>query len=94
MSVSNTLVDRRNFLKTGLVGATGLVVGFYLPTRTEARAAARGVEAAAPSVLNAWVHIGTDDNVTLLISKSEMGKALRPRLPCSSPKSSSAIGRG
>jgi isoquinoline 1-oxidoreductase beta subunit len=76
MSVSNTPVDRRNFLKTGLVGATGLVVGFYLPTRTEARAAARGVEAAAPSVLNAWVHIGTDDNVTLLISKSEMGQGV------------------
>ncbi len=72
MSLSHTPLDRRNFLKTGLAGATGLVIGFYLPSRRELLAA----EAAAPSVLNAWVHIGSDDKVTLLISKSEMGQGV------------------
>ncbi|MGA3294690.1 MAG: xanthine dehydrogenase family protein molybdopterin-binding subunit [Candidatus Acidiferrales bacterium] len=64
--------DRRSFLKAGLAGATGLVVGFYLPGRNEVLAA----EAPAPSVLNAWIQVGTDDNITILISKSEMGQGV------------------
>jgi isoquinoline 1-oxidoreductase beta subunit len=72
MSLTNTPLDRRNFLKTGLAGTTGLVIAFYLPGRREALAA----EAAPPAVLNAWIHIGTDDAVTLLISKSEMGQGV------------------
>ena len=34
-----TGIDRRGFLKTSLAGATGLVIGFYLPGRFEALAA-------------------------------------------------------
>jgi hypothetical protein len=45
-------LDRRSFLKTGAAGAAGLVIGFYLPGRVEALAAAPA-GAAAPAVLNA-----------------------------------------
>jgi len=68
--VSATLsVDRREFLKLGVAGTGGLLLGFYLPTRAgDAQAAAAAVK------LNAWVHVGTDDVVTLFIHKAEMGQ--------------------
>jgi isoquinoline 1-oxidoreductase subunit beta len=68
-------VDRRNFLKTGGAGAAGLVIGFYLPGRFE-ELAASPVGAAAPAALNAWMRMGTDDRVTILIDKSEMGQGI------------------
>jgi isoquinoline 1-oxidoreductase beta subunit len=71
-------LDRRGFLKTGLAGATGLVIGFYLPGRFEALAAARSD--AVPAALNAWIHIGTDDMVTIMIDKSEMGQGIMTAL--------------
>ncbi len=72
MSLGTPVLDRRNFLKTGAMGATGLLIGFYLPGRPEARAAAP----AAPVALNAWIHVGTDDLVTIFIDKSEMGQSI------------------
>ena len=56
-------VDRRDFLKTA---AGGLLVGFFLPSR--------GSAVAVSSKLNAWVHVGSDDLVTLYIHKAEMGQ--------------------
>ena len=67
-------VDRRGFLKTSLAGATGLVIGFYLPGRSEALAVSAA--GAAPATLNAWMRIGADDSVTILIDKSEMGQGI------------------
>jgi isoquinoline 1-oxidoreductase beta subunit len=72
MSSSAYVVDRRGFLKMGAAGATGLLIGFYLPERVEALAAAPESAIA----LNAWVHVGTDDIVTILIDKSEMGQSI------------------
>jgi isoquinoline 1-oxidoreductase subunit beta len=77
MSAITNPVDRRSFLKTGIAGATGLVIGFYLPGRREVLAAA---PAATPAVLNAWVHISPDDKVTIVISKSEMGQGVETSL--------------
>src|SRR6266705_3845585 len=76
---TTTAVDRRSFLKTGVVGATGVVIGFYLPGRFEALAAApAGV--AGPAALNAWMRIGDDDRVTIMIDKSEMGQGIQTAL--------------
>jgi CO/xanthine dehydrogenase Mo-binding subunit len=58
----------------GAAGAAGLVIGFYLPGRFEALAAARGVGAVAS--LNAWMRISPDDTVTIMIDKSEMGQGI------------------
>src|SRR5260221_10190076 len=79
MSTGSSLINRRNFLKTGAVGATGLVIGFYLPGRFEALAASP-VGAASPATLNAWMRIGTDDSVTIVIDKSEMGQGIQTAL--------------
>ena len=64
MSVA-VLVDRREFLKLGLAGTGGLLLGIALPSRLAA--AAVGDAASTPVKLNAWVHIGTDDVVTFFI---------------------------
>src|SRR5580658_7398848 len=63
-------VNRRSFFKTAAAAAGGLVVGFYLPER-ETLIADTAVTA---SKLNAWVHVGSDDSVTLFIHKAEMGQ--------------------
>ena len=67
--MSTTILNssRRGFLK--LTG--GLVVGFYLP---ESKPLAAQTAAATPPKVNAWVRVGTDDSVTLMIHKSEMGQ--------------------
>ena len=67
-------IDRRSFLKTSTAGAAGLVIGFYLPGRFEALAAAPAD--AAPASLNAWMLISPDDTVTIMIDKSEMGQGI------------------
>jgi isoquinoline 1-oxidoreductase beta subunit len=80
MSAGTTMkVDRRSFLKTSAAGATGLVIGFYLPGRFEALAAPPA-GSASPAALNAWMRIGTDDSVTIVIDKSEMGQGIQTAL--------------
>lgn len=76
MSVMNTGIDRRKFLKAGLAGATGLIVGFYLPGRREVLAAET-----APAVMNAFIHVSPADTVTIVVSKSEMGQGVATALP-------------
>ena len=78
MSVIVANPDRRNFLKTSVAGAAGLLIGFHLPWRFEAQAAERSEAAAA--ALNAWIHIGADDVVTVMIDKSEMGQGVMTSL--------------
>ena len=74
MSASTALnaMNRRGFLKTSLAGATGLVVGFYLPSRAEAFT----MTSAEPQALNAWIHITPEDVVTIVCDKSEMGQGI------------------
>ncbi len=61
-------VNRRDFLKTGAAAAGGLLIGFYLPDHEDLAAATTDAK------LNAYVHVGSDDMVTLFIHKAEMGQ--------------------
>src|SRR5579864_4088730 len=72
---TTTGINRRGFLKTGVAGAASLIVGFYLPGRFEALAAAPAA-GAAPASLNAWMLISPDDSVKIMIDKSEMGQGI------------------
>ena len=65
-------LNRRNFLRAGAASAAGLWVGFYLPERSKLDAQFGGP--AASSAPNAYIHIGTDDSVTFIIAKGEMGQ--------------------
>ena len=74
---STPSLDRREFLKKSAVGGTGLIIGFYLPGKYEALA---GTPPKDPTAINAWVQIAPDDNVTVLIDKSEMGQGISTAL--------------
>src|SRR5215469_8501420 len=63
--MSVTRIDRRGFLQSA---AGGLLLGFRL-TR-----GAQPAIAATDSKLNTWIHIGSDDSVTLFVHKAEMGQ--------------------
>src|SRR5881296_2113722 len=67
-------MPRRNFLKLTVAASGGLLIGFYLPgMQPEAQAATF-----AP---NAFVRIGTDDSVTVIVNHSEMGQGVFTALP-------------
>ena len=66
--------SRREFLKAGAALGGGLVLGIALPDRL-------GHGAPATAMPNAWVKIGSDDTVTILCARSEMGQGVYTALP-------------
>ncbi len=68
-------VNRREFLEISSAAGMGLLIGFRLPVRTVFRTEV------GPSDLNAWIRIGTDDLVTLIVHESEMGQGVLTSLP-------------
>ncbi|HEX9391022.1 MAG TPA: xanthine dehydrogenase family protein molybdopterin-binding subunit [Usitatibacteraceae bacterium] len=77
---ANTNLKRRQFLKTsaaaGAYAAGGLVIGFHLPAG--AKTAAVNAKTAQP---NAWVKIGSDNTVTIICHRSEMGQGTYTAMP-------------
>jgi isoquinoline 1-oxidoreductase beta subunit len=62
-------MDRRDFLQTsGAIGAA-LVIPIHFQSR------------AAPFAPNAWLRIGADDSVLVLVDRSEMGQGVTTSLP-------------
>src|SRR5512134_2340625 len=61
---------RRSFLKAGAATGGGLVIGFHLPV------VASAAEAAGPAKLNAYVKVGTDNQVTFVCGQVEMGQGV------------------
>jgi isoquinoline 1-oxidoreductase subunit beta len=71
-------IERRQFLKFSVAASGGLLIGFYF----------RGVSALASEQLsadtfmpNAFVRIGTDERVTVIVNHSEMGQGVYTSLP-------------
>ena len=67
--------SRRDFLKVSGTVAGGLALGFYLPQGP------RVAQAAASHSPNAWIKIGTDNQVTILVARSEMGQDVYTSMP-------------
>jgi len=73
---------RREFLRKAALSATGLVIAFHVPARRRAWAAEPAVsKPAALPPANAFLRIGTDDTVTVLLAHSEMGQGIWTSLP-------------
>jgi isoquinoline 1-oxidoreductase beta subunit len=76
-----TNLKRRAFLKatvaTGVASASGLVIGVYMPALAAAPAKA------LPKVVqpNAWVKIGTDNKITIICHRAEMGQGTYTAMP-------------
>jgi isoquinoline 1-oxidoreductase beta subunit len=67
-------ISRRDFLKAGALLGGGLVLGVSLPSAAPAAKQTR-------TALNAFVRIGTDDTVTIVVNHSEMGQGVYTSLP-------------
>ena len=69
---------RRDFLKVSGTVAGGLALGFYLPNGPKVAQADGGGGYASP---NAWVRIGLDNVVTIMVARSEMGQDVYTSMP-------------
>src|SRR5437773_6870777 len=71
-----TQVTRRAFLETAGAASAGLVISFYLPSGPRFRSTT-----AAPFAPNAWLRIGADESVLVIVDRSEMGQGVTTALP-------------
>ena len=81
-------LKRRDFLRVSAAAGGGLLISLYLSEVTDAATTAgmfAGVPqpgmAALPFAPNAFVRIGTDESVTVIVNKSEMGQGVYTSLP-------------
>lgn len=74
--------SRRRFLKASALAGGGLVLGFFVPAaRRYADAATAAAQAAGTFAPNAFLRIGSDDTITVLLAHSEMGQGIWTALP-------------
>jgi isoquinoline 1-oxidoreductase subunit beta len=81
MNAATPEIGRRHFLIGLVVVAGGAAAGTWLATRQERLIGTSipvnaAVSGGKPFVPNAFVHIGTDDSVTVIIGKAEMGQGI------------------
>ena len=77
-------ISRRVFLKAGAAAGAGLTLAFYLPSGiAQMSGPGKNVEGAAamPFAPNAFVRIGPDDSVTVIVKHLEMGQGTYTGLP-------------
>ncbi len=67
--------SRREFIRTVSAAGSGLVLGFYLPS------GCRREHSGEPFAPNAWLRIGSDESVTVLVDRAEMGQGVSTSLP-------------
>ncbi|HMM65422.1 MAG TPA: xanthine dehydrogenase family protein molybdopterin-binding subunit [Dokdonella sp.] len=76
------LPSRRRFLATSATLAGGLVIACFVPLGGRRLFAQEGGQPAAPPMdPNAFVHIGSDDAVTIVLKHSEMGQGVWTSIP-------------
>lgn len=71
-------MERRQFLKFSVAASGGLLIGFYLPGVSTLGSAQQSANTFMP---NAFVRIGTDERVTVIVNHSEMGQGVYTSLP-------------
>jgi len=75
-------LSRRGFLKTGALAGGGLILGVYLPSLGGGNGAlAESIAVEGIFQCNAFVKIGSDDIITVLVNHSEMGQGSYTSLP-------------
>lgn len=77
MSLMATDPGRRDFLKVSALAGGGLVLAISLPGCGRKKPAG----AAAGGMPNAWLKIGGDNRITVLVDRSEMGQGVYTALP-------------
>ena len=72
-------MERREFLKFSIAASGGLLIGLSLPGAS--RVAFADEQSAGGFMPNAFVRIGTDERVTVIVNHSEMGQGVYTSLP-------------
>jgi isoquinoline 1-oxidoreductase beta subunit len=70
-------MSRREFMKTGVLAGGGLLIACHIPFGGR-NALAAGESSFAP---NAFLRIGSDESITIIVNKSEMGQGVYTSLP-------------
>ena len=71
-----TAIDRRQFLKSGAVLSSGLIISFMLPVSAKQL---KRLNAGKPNLYfapNAFLRVGVDDSVNIILSHVEMGQGI------------------
>ncbi|WP_276503222.1 xanthine dehydrogenase family protein molybdopterin-binding subunit [Terrimonas pollutisoli] len=79
MNDTNT-ISRRKFIQTGAAAGGGLLLSFYLPAFGKGIKNA-GIPAPTNFAPNAFVRIGKDNIITVIVNHSEMGQGAYTSLP-------------
>jgi isoquinoline 1-oxidoreductase beta subunit len=75
----STSITRRTFLASSALTTGGLILGaVFRPKLAVGETSKHGAE---PIALNAWLRIGFDDTVTIIVSQAEMGQGITTTLP-------------
>tara|TARA_R110000737_G_scaffold67867_3_gene95921 strand:+ start:6443 stop:8698 length:2256 start_codon:yes stop_codon:yes gene_type:complete len=74
-------VSRRGFLKKLGISSTALVLGVQLPSMLTMPKALAGVTGADKFSPNVYVQIGSDNIVSIVVHRSEMGQGIRTSIP-------------
>ena len=79
MTQANAL-SRRDFLNATAAAGGGLILALSLPGRAgNSKSAAAAAQSGAQ--LNAWLKIGRDNSITVIVDRSEMGQGVYTALP-------------
>jgi isoquinoline 1-oxidoreductase subunit beta len=73
-----TAMERREFIRMSVTASGGLLLGFYVPGAAKLASSGPSANVFMP---NAFVRIGTDDRVTVIVNHSEMGQGVYTSLP-------------
>jgi len=71
-------IARRDFLKVSIAASGGLLIGFHFPGIGTLTAQQSTAQTFMP---NAFVRVGTDERVTVIVNHSEMGQGVYTSLP-------------
>jgi isoquinoline 1-oxidoreductase beta subunit len=68
--------SRRQFIQQSAATTGAFVLGMYLPLTSDA-----ATNSATPTIVNAWVQITPDNQITLICARSEMGQDVYTSMP-------------
>ncbi|HZR01672.1 MAG TPA: molybdopterin cofactor-binding domain-containing protein [Burkholderiales bacterium] len=68
--------SRRDFIKASAAVGGGLAIGFHLPGKIAQADAGGGY-----AMPNAWVKVGADNQITIMVARSEMGQGVATSMP-------------
>ena len=68
--------SRRQFIQQSAATTGAFVLGMYLPLTSDA-----ATNSASPTIVNAWVQITPDNQITLICARSEMGQDVYTSMP-------------